>query len=154
MFFFFFFVANAHILPGLTATACSNEAASITGNRGIYQSTGRQGKIKIDGCSRKQASSGSQLSNEEPKRGRITSIFWAISRSSMIEGDHRRSRATIAQFFDSLTSQAITRRIIFIKFILYYGELVEFLSRLLKRFSHLYVAQEAKTGFHVSTRPA
>lgn len=76
-----------------------------------------------------------------------------MSRSSMIEGNHRRSRATIAQFIDSLTSQAIIRRIIFIKFILY-GEFVQFLSRLLKRFSHLYVAQEAKTGFHVSTRPA
>lgn len=85
--YIFFFVANAHTLPGLTATAWSSEAAAtITDNRGINR--GRCGRIKIGGCSRKQTSSGGQLSGEEPKHGRtnggVISIFGAISRSSMI----------------------------------------------------------------------
>ncbi|KYM95128.1 hypothetical protein ALC62_14239 [Cyphomyrmex costatus] len=91
-----FFVANAHTLPGLTTrTARKNEAATIKDNQGINhginQSTGRRGRIKISGCSRNPVSGGSQLFGEEPKR----------SRSSMIGGDHQRSRATIATILQS-----------------------------------------------------
>ena len=76
---------------GFTATAWSNEAASITVNRGYNQSTERRGRIKIDGCSRKRASSGSQLSSEEPKRGRIKRATYPSGRSRVFIDDRGRS---------------------------------------------------------------
>lgn len=90
-----------------TRTARENEAATIKGNQGINhginQSTGRRGRINISGCSRKPMSGGTQLSGEEPKR--VTEmdkeVYPARSRSSMIGGDHQRSRATIATILQS-----------------------------------------------------
>lgn len=134
---------------GLIATAWSNEAASITGNRGINQSTGRRGWLKIDGCSRKRASSGSQLSSEEPKHGRITSILGAISRSSDDRGRSSEIKSddrAILRF--TLTSQAITSQRITYWLNSHYittGNLLNFYRVYIETvFSHLYVAQEAK----------
>lgn len=106
---------------GLTTTTWSNEAAAIKGNRGIDQWTGRRGRIKINGCSRKEASSGGQLFNEEPKQGWLTSIFRAISRSSMIGGDHRRWGTTIAQFFTHILKLLLAELYIYIEFTLQWG---------------------------------
>jgi len=89
----------------ITRTAREYEAAAIKGNQGINhginQSTGRRGRIKISGCSRKPASGGSPLSGEEPKGvpKRIRNVSGAISFLVVI-GD-KSSRATIARFFNS-----------------------------------------------------
>lgn len=161
LFFFFFFVANAHTLPGLiTRTARENEAAAIKGNQGINhginQSTGRRGRIKISGCSRNPASGGSQLSGEAPKRGpkRIRKrISGAISflddrgRSSEIKSDDRN---------DSFNPHQAVYYVYCI-----YGISWIFINAIIAhhsfKLSHLRIfAQDGKkkTGFHVSTRRA
>lgn len=78
-------------------------------------------------------------------------MYPARSRSSMVEGDHRRSRAMIAISILQSTRQ-------FIMFIATTG-FVEFISIVahhwLKFIAFLHFrTQEGKTGFHVSTRRA
>lgn len=99
-----FFVANAHTLPGLTTrTARGNEAAAIKSNQSINQSTGWRRRIKINGCSRNSASSGSQLPSKEPKQygskriKKRREVYSGRPRLSMITpaDQERRSRAVL-----------------------------------------------------------
>ncbi|KAH0952174.1 hypothetical protein HN011_012217 [Eciton burchellii] len=97
-----FFVANAHTLLGLITWMARDieTATSIKDNQGLDQSKGQH--RRIDGCSRKPISSGSQLSNKGLKQASKTNKenekkyqFGAVSflddhgRSSRINSDDR-----------------------------------------------------------------
>lgn len=150
-----FFVANAHTLPGLTTrTAREYEAAAIKGNQGtnhgINQSTGRRGRIKISGCSRKPASGGSPLSSEEPIGGpeRIRNVSSAIPFLAMIGDKSSHGRRS----HDSSIHQAVyyVSRIYGICWIYrnYRASFVDVIA-------FIYIShKKGKTGFHVSTRRA
>ncbi|XP_029178732.1 uncharacterized protein LOC114946423 [Nylanderia fulva] len=128
---------------GLIATAWSNKAASITGNRGINQSTGRRGRIKIDGCSRKRASSESQLSSEEPNHGRITSnpvqgdlaFLDDRGRSSEMTKQRRSRNSSIHALTSHTSFYYHSQNYTSVKSLRYYyiEEFVEFFSRFFKR---------------------